>query len=64
MSAGRPLVLASASPRRRELLARAGVPFEVMPASIDEDARPGEAARRFADEARALAETSRTRRTP
>ena len=43
MSAGRTLVLASASPRRRELLARAGVPCEVIPAGIDEDARPGEA---------------------
>jgi septum formation protein len=43
MSPGRPLVLASASPRRRELLARAGVRFEVIPAGIDEDVRPGEA---------------------
>jgi septum formation protein len=30
------LVLASASPARRELLARLGHPFEVMPADIDE----------------------------
>lgn len=30
------LVLASASPRRRELLAALGVPFEVDPASVDE----------------------------
>jgi len=36
------LVLASASPRRRELLARAGLAFEVLPADIDEVARPGE----------------------
>jgi len=36
------LVLASASPRRRELLARAGLAFEVLPAEIDEVARPGE----------------------
>jgi septum formation protein len=36
------LVLASASPRRRELLARAGLAFEVVPADIDELARPGE----------------------
>ena len=42
MSTVRPLVLASASPRRRELLAGAGVRFEVLPADIDEDARPGE----------------------
>lgn len=36
-------MLASASPRRRELLAGAGVAFEVVPAEIDEAARPGEA---------------------
>lgn len=35
-------VLASASPRRRELLAQAGVRFEVHPARIAEDLRPGE----------------------
>ena len=39
---GAPLVLASASPRRRELLARAGVSFEVIPADIEESALPGE----------------------
>jgi septum formation protein len=32
------LILASASPARRELLARIGHPFEVMPADIDEPA--------------------------
>jgi septum formation protein len=31
-----PLLLASASPRRRELLQRVGVPIEVRPADIDE----------------------------
>jgi septum formation protein len=36
------LVLASASPRRRELLARLGIPLEVWPAEIDESALPGE----------------------
>jgi septum formation protein len=36
------LVLASASPRRREILAGAGVRFEIVPADIDESARPGE----------------------
>ncbi|MFZ0663535.1 MAG: Maf family protein [Acidobacteriaceae bacterium] len=36
------LVLASASPRRRELLAQAGFAFTVAPASIPEDLRPGE----------------------
>ncbi len=38
-----PLVLASASPRRRRLLADAGLAFEGVPASIDEKPRPGEA---------------------
>jgi septum formation protein len=37
-----PLLLASASPRRRELLERVGVPLEVRPADIDEDPRAGE----------------------
>jgi septum formation protein len=41
-SAARPLVLGSGSPRRRELLARAGIAFEVEPADIDERALPGE----------------------
>ncbi len=36
------LVLASASPRRRELLTQAGVRHEVMPADIDEQPRPNE----------------------
>ena len=31
------LILASASPRRRDLLARLGLPFEVCPADIDEN---------------------------
>jgi septum formation protein len=39
------LVLASASPRRRQLLGRAGIPFRVVPADIDEAARPGETPR-------------------
>nr|HEX4315202.1 nucleoside triphosphate pyrophosphatase [Kofleriaceae bacterium] len=36
------LVLASASPRRRDMLARVGVPFEARPADIDETPLPGE----------------------
>jgi septum formation protein len=38
----RRLILASASPRRRELLAQAGFTFEVCPADVNEDTRPGE----------------------
>lgn len=37
------LVLASASPRRRLLLERAGLAFEVRPADLDETPRPDEA---------------------
>jgi septum formation protein len=37
------LVLASSSPRRREILAAAGWQFDVMAADIDERQRPGEA---------------------
>ena len=36
------LVLASASPRRAELLAAAGLAFDIAPAHIDEGHRPGE----------------------
>jgi septum formation protein len=36
------LILASASPRRRELLAQAGFTFDVHPADVNEDLRPGE----------------------
>lgn len=38
------IVLASASPRRTELMALAGITFSVVPADICEDALPGEAA--------------------
>lgn len=37
------LVLASASPRRSELLASVGLDFDVVPADIDESVAPGEA---------------------
>jgi septum formation protein len=43
------LVLASASPRRQELLRTANIPFEVHPAHIDEDPLPGEAAKACAE---------------
>src|SRR3989442_9815326 len=38
----RTLVLASRSPRRVELLRRAGIPCRVRPAQVNEQARPGE----------------------
>ena len=37
-----PVVLASASPRRRELLTLIGIPHEVRPANIEEASRKGE----------------------
>lgn len=36
------IILASASPRRRELLAQIGVEHEVLPVEVDESWRPGE----------------------
>ena len=36
------IVLASASPRRAELLRAAGIEFDVVPANVDETAHPGE----------------------
>ncbi|HEY1417204.1 MAG TPA: Maf family protein [Myxococcaceae bacterium] len=42
-----PLVLASASPRRRALLEQLGIPLRVDPAHLDENVRPGEAAERY-----------------
>jgi septum formation protein len=51
------LILASASPRRRELLERAGLAFEVRAADLDESAHPDEAPERYvARIARAKAE--------
>jgi septum formation protein len=37
-----PVILASQSPRRRELLALIGIPHEVRPANVDETVLPGE----------------------
>jgi septum formation protein len=56
------LILASASPRRLELLERAGIHPEVQPADLDETRAPGEPAldyarRLAAQKARAVAET-------
>jgi septum formation protein len=43
------LVLASASPRRQEILRNAGIPFVVQPTDIPEVPQPGEAPRSFAE---------------
>jgi len=55
-----PLILASASPRRREILTAAGIAFEIVPADVDERIRSGEppaecAVRLAADKALAVA---------
>jgi septum formation protein len=42
------LILASASPRRAELLRAAGIAFEVVPADVDERILPGEGADAYA----------------
>lgn len=42
-----PLVLASQSPRRKELLTVLGIPFTVVPSSIDEVPLPGETPETF-----------------
>jgi len=42
-----PLVLASASPRRRALLEQLGIPLRIDPAHLDENVRAGEAAERY-----------------
>src|SRR5271169_961997 len=43
------LVLASASPRRQELLRNAGISFTVQPADVNETPLPGEGARECAE---------------
>jgi septum formation protein len=61
LPAGVQLVLASASPRRSDLLRSVGLDFEVVPADIDESTRPGETpseyvARLSTEKARVVAE--------
>lgn len=48
-SAAAPLVLASASPRRREILTGAGLEFEIRPSKVEERTRPGESPRDLAE---------------
>jgi septum formation protein len=42
-----PLVLASASPRRRALLEQLGIPLRIDPAHLDENVREGESAEQY-----------------
>jgi septum formation protein len=48
MPANPSLILASGSPRRREILGRIGAPFTVEPGDVDETPRPGEGAEELA----------------
>lgn len=58
----RPLLLASASPRRAELLRTAGIPFEVAAADVDESLPPGADPKGSAERlARAKATAARAR---
>ncbi len=43
-----PIILASNSPRRRELLHQIGIPFVSRPADVDESAKPGEKPEEYA----------------
>ena len=61
-----PVLLASASPRRRELLERVGLALEVVPADVDESPLPGESAEDYvvrvaADKAHAVHSSRRDR---
>jgi septum formation protein len=47
MPSSPPLVLASASPRRRALLEQLGIPLHVDPAHLDENVRAGETPERY-----------------
>jgi septum formation protein len=58
------LVLASASPRRRELLAQLGVPFDVVVSDVPETPAPGESAEAFARRAARDKATEVARRHP
>src|SRR3954466_7971905 len=44
-----PLILASSSPRRQELLRAAEIPFTVKISNINEDLKPGESAREYTE---------------
>ncbi|MBN1867512.1 septum formation protein Maf [Candidatus Sumerlaeota bacterium] len=46
--ARKPLILASASPRRRDLLEQLGIPFEIVPSAVDESDLQAPTPREFA----------------
>ncbi len=63
----RMILLASQSPRRRELLEQVGVQYRVMPVEVDETPRSGEPAAKYVERvtrAKALAAGEREQRLP
>ncbi len=58
------LVLASASPRRAEILAALGIPFQIDPANVAEEIRPGESAEQAASRLAAEKADEVARRRP
>ena len=58
------LILASASPRRRELLTRAGITVEVDPADVDERPEQGESPERYVERVAQLKASAGARRHP
>jgi septum formation protein len=59
-----PLILASASPRRRKLLSGLGIDFKVFPSDVPEIAGPGEAPAAFAQRAAREKAADVARRNP
>jgi septum formation protein len=58
------LVLASASPRRRELLAAAGIAFDVDPVHVDESQLAGEPPERYVERVARMKAEAAARRHP
>lgn len=59
-----PLVLASGSPRRRELLGRLGIPFDVVTADVDETPGAGESPSELVDRLAAAKAVAVSRQRP
>lgn len=64
MKHSKSIILASQSPRRKELLLQTGLKFSVSPADVDEQPYPGESPRRYVkrvalDKARVVAQRTR-----
>jgi septum formation protein len=58
------LILASASPRRYQLLAQLGLEFEIQPADVDESIQPGESPAAYVERVAKLKASEVARRAP